>query len=127
MSRQAVRHYRALRAYQTDRRLSDDDLRALARQTVKLTDELSLDFPTPRPAPEEIAAEPSTWRFLWTNAIQGKVTAEDRLRERYPQFGLWLDMCQTHQSLWAATGRRCARQDNGSTAPRPTRAPGRRR
>ena len=95
---EAVRHYRALRAYVATGELRDDDLRAAAREVVKLTDELSMSYPAARPAGDAVAADPSTWARLWPNAVAGKITADAAVRSRHPRFGLWLDLCGLHRA-----------------------------
>jgi hypothetical protein len=114
---EAVRHYRALHAYRSTGRVDAEHLRPHTRATVTHTAELAQPFAGRRVAPAEVAADPSTWSFLVTNAVDEKITLTDRLRAEHPQFALWLALCATRNSLrdgrWsevAAAGQRIADQ-----------------
>jgi hypothetical protein len=114
---EAVRHYRALHAYRSTGRVDAGHLRPHARETVTRTAELAQPFTGRRVAPAEVAADPSTWSFLVTNAVDEKITLTDRIRAEHPQFALWLALCATRNSLrdgrWsevAAEGQRIADQ-----------------
>jgi hypothetical protein len=108
-----VRHYRALDAYRSTGRLDRESIRPSARPIVTSLDELALSFPGRRNARPEIAADPSTWTYLWRNATDGKIRLDEQLRVKYPLFASWLELCELHKPLWerhwdevAAAGRR---------------------
>ncbi|MEU7866496.1 hypothetical protein [Dactylosporangium sp. NPDC049140] len=98
---EAVRHYRALRAYARTGHLHEEELRPSTQRALGLADGLSLNFPVTRPAPAEVAADPSTWPRFQANVIAGKVVVPDDVRARHPQFGLWADLCRMHALLQA--------------------------
>ncbi|MEW2593929.1 hypothetical protein AB0893_26290 [Micromonospora aurantiaca] len=113
---EAVRHYRALREYVDTGRLREEDLRPDARAVVRLTDAVAIDFAGRRSVPEPVAADPTTWPRLWRNAMLGKVTAAADVRQRHPQFGLWLDLCLLYPTL--QTGRWAEAAETGQTVAR---------
>ncbi|MGX6603190.1 hypothetical protein ACWKSP_13770 [Micromonosporaceae bacterium Da 78-11] len=119
---EAVRHYRSLRDYVSTGRLRDEDLRADARAVVKLTDAVSIDFAGRRAVPDQVAADQSTWSRLWGNAVLGKITVDDAVRERQPGFGFWLDTCRMHRTLLA--GRWTDAADTGLVVARDAADPG---
>jgi hypothetical protein len=98
---EAVRHYRALREFVVSGQLDERQLRPATAGVAMMTEDLSLSFPFPREADEQIAADPSTWWYLRNSAMDGKITATDIVRSRYPRFAEWLDICHAHRVLRA--------------------------
>lgn len=88
---EAVRHYRALSDYVLGEPARPDDLRPPARALVAQLDE--------QVAGPEVAADPSAWPKLWPAAVEGRLIADDRLRDRHPAFGHWLDVGAVSRSL----------------------------
>jgi hypothetical protein len=96
----AVRHYRALLAFQANGRL-DGGLRPPARQLLELLEGLRGQAGMRREAPEAVAADASCWPLIREQALRGDIDLSEDLRARYPEFDAWLRLCVLQSLVFA--------------------------
>lgn len=97
-------HYSALLDIAMAGHGNREQLRPAARAILQAVDAYQEALASDRNAvpPPGILQDPTTWRLFLKQALSGRISLGTEERSRYPEFAIWLDLCEVESCIFAA-------------------------